>query len=238
MIGGPTGSRAAGHWWWTPVRVLLALTALTFALGMVSKSGCYETSWQNEDVRYHQMCYSDLPYLYEGRGLADLHWPYSEPADGAEIQAMEYPVGISYWAWGTAWLTQTLLGVDDQTPAASRDLAAEGRTYVAVNAVGFAWLALMATWFLARAAGRRPWDVLAFAVAPVLAVTAIVNWDFPAITLVAATLWAWSKDRPKLTGVLIGLGTAAKLFPVFLLGAVLVICLRRRQLRTFGLVAV
>ena len=46
---------------------------------------------------------------------------------------------------------------------------------------------------------------------------------------VAGALWAWARGRPLLTGVLIGLGTAVKLYPLFLLGAVLVICLRQRR---------
>ncbi len=46
--------------------------------------------------------------------------------------------------------------------------------------------------------------------------------------LVAGALWAWARERPLLTGALIGLGVAAKLYPLFLLGAVLVVCLRRR----------
>ena len=37
-----------------------------------------------------------------------------------------------------------------------------------------------------------------------------------------------------LTGVLIGLGTATKLYPLFLLGGVLVICLRERRMRDFA----
>jgi uncharacterized membrane protein len=40
-----------------------------------------------------------------------------------------------------------------------------------------------------------------------------------------------------LTGVLIGLGTATKLYPLFLLGALLVVCLRRRRIRAFGAAA-
>ena len=36
--------------------------------------------------------------------------------------------------------------------------------------------------------------------------------------VVAGALWAWARDRPVLTGVLIGLGTATKLYPLFLLG--------------------
>ena len=55
------------------------------------------------------MCYSDLPYLYTGRGLAELNWPYSDDAQvRARYEVMEYPVGISYCAWGTAWVTHWL----------------------------------------------------------------------------------------------------------------------------------
>lgn len=240
-IGGPFGFRSAGHSWWSPVRVLLLLTALTFALGMVQKTGCWNDRWQSEDVRYSQMCYSDLPYLYDGRGFAELYWPYAEPdaaahPDGAP-QAMEYPVGISYWAWGTAWVTQKVLGVDADTPRGQRDLVREANMFTLVNALGFAALTLLSTWFLVSAAGRRPWDVLGFAVAPVLAATALVNWDFGAVMLVCAALWAWRAEKPVWLGVAIGLGTAAKLYPLFLLGAVLVICLRRRQVPRFLLVA-
>jgi hypothetical protein len=54
----------------------------------------------------------------------------------------------------------------------------------------------------------------------------LVNWDLLAVALVAGALLAWSRDRPVLTGVLIGLGTATKLYPLFLLGGIAVICLR------------
>ena len=33
-LGGPTGPHAGRHPWWTPVRVVLALTAVCLALGM------------------------------------------------------------------------------------------------------------------------------------------------------------------------------------------------------------
>ena len=52
-----------------------------------------------------------------------------------------------------------------------------------------------------------------------------------AVVLVAGALWSWARGRPLLTGVLIGLGTAVKLYPLFLLGALLVICVRDRRWR-------
>ena len=76
-VGGPVGTRAGRHPWWTPARVMLLMTAVVFALGMVQKSGCYDRYWVYDDHRYTHMCYSDLPYLYTGRGLVELNWPYT-----------------------------------------------------------------------------------------------------------------------------------------------------------------
>ena len=243
-VGGPVGEHAGRHPWWTPVRVVLALTAVCFALGMVQKAPCFDDSWQNGDARYTQMCYSDLPYLYTGRGFAELSWPYSE--DGqvrARYEVMEYPVGISYYAWATAWVTHWLSGSPDLSPRhaqradalfGSEEVAQEVRHFVVVNALGFAVVTLLAAWFLARVNPRRPWDAAIFALSPALALSALVNWDLLAVVLVAGALWSWARDRPVLTGVLIGLGTATKLFPLFLLGGLLVICLRDRRLRDFA----
>lgn len=246
VAGGPSGEHSSGHRWWTPVRVLLALTAVVFALGMVQKTSCFDDTWTDSDTRFTHMCYSDLPYLYTGRGLAELAWPYSGDAEVRERypEVMEYPVGISYWAWGTAWVAQQLAGAPDleerrlQSPDTyfgDEAVQEEIRWFVVVNALGFALLALLSTWLLARTRPSRPWDALAFAAAPVLALTALVNWDLPAVALVAGALWAWSRERPLVTGVLIGLGTATKLYPLFLLGGVLVLAWRRRDLRPFGL---
>jgi uncharacterized membrane protein len=241
FLGGPEGRHAGRHPWWSPVRVLLLLVAVTFAAGMVQKSGCYASTWEDTETRYVQMCYSDLPYLYVGRGFAEAAWPYSDDEETrGRYQVMEYPVGISYWAWGTAHVTHLLSGSPDieeraalpvdqlwQVPGVREEI----RLYVAVNAVGFALLALLSVWLLARVDPRRPWDASALALSPALALTALINWDFLAVALVAGALWAWARDRPVVTGVLVGLGTAAKLYPLFLLGAVLVVCVRERRWR-------
>lgn len=245
-VGGPLGPRARRHRWWTPVRVLLALAAVVFALGMVQKTTCANQSWANGETRYTHMCYSDLPYLYSGRGFAERAWPYSEDSvlRARYPQVMEYPVGISYWAYGTAVAAQVLAGGADL--AARADLAPdqlfgdpsvehETDLYVAVNAVGFAALTLLAVWLLAGVDRRRPWDATWFAVSPALALTAVINWDLLAVVLVAAALWTWSRGRPVATGVLIGLGTATKLYPLFLLGGVLVIAVRERRWRDLAL---
>jgi uncharacterized membrane protein len=247
-IGGPVGTRAGRHRWWTPVRVVLALTAICFALGMVQKNNCYQDTWRDGQARYSHMCYSDLPYLYTGRGFAELNWPYTDDAQvRARYAVMEYPVGISYWAWATGWVTHWLNGSPDLESrydepvdqlSGRSDVLREMRIFVAVNAVGFAALALLAAWLLAGVNPRRPWDAAAFALSPALLLTGLVNWDLLAVVCVAGALWAWARDRPVLTGVLIGVGTAVKLFPLFLLGGLLVICVRQRRWRDLALASV
>ena len=246
-VGGPVGPRATGHPWWTPVRVLLALAAVCLALGLVQKSSCYAQSWQNGEERYAHMCYSDLPYLYTGRGFAEVTWPYSDDEQvRARYPVMEYPVLISYWAWGTSYVTHWMSGSPDLSPRyatpvdqlyGSDGIAHEARRYVAVNAVGLSALTLVAVWLLAGVHRRRPWDAALVAASPALLLTALVNWDLIPLVLVAGALWAWSRDRPVLTGVMIGLGTAAKLYPLFLLGALLVIAFRDRRLKDVGAAA-
>ena len=244
VVGGPMGERARPHRWWTPLRVLLLLTACTFALGLVQKAPCSLAEGKDQNWVYSHMCYTDLKPLYVPRGMAEHAWPYSDDAQTrARYETMEYPVGISYWAWGTAWVTHWLNGSPDvearyKEPVdalyADPEVEQEKTIFLLVNALGFGALALAATWLLSRAHPLRPWDAAAFALSPTLLLTGLINWDLIAVALVAGALWSWSRDRPVLTGVLIGLGTAAKLYPLFLLGGLLVICLRRRRYGAFA----
>jgi uncharacterized membrane protein len=208
------------------------------AVGMAQKVACAAEDWRGES-RYTSMCYTDLSFLYVGRGLAEGEWPYTDdPGVRSRHQVMEYPVGIAYAAWGLALVTRAVAGSDDlatrsQVPVGDlysrEEVNRETRIYLGLHAVVFAALALLTVWLLAGVHRARPWDASAFALAPVLALTFLVNWDMYAVALVAAALWAWSRDRPVLTGVLVGLGAATKLYPLFLLGGVLVICVRQRR---------
>jgi uncharacterized membrane protein len=241
-IGGPVGAHARPARWWTPARVVLALTALAFALGMLQKQPCWADDWSDGHERYVAMCYSDVPYLYTGRGFAELLWPYDDdPEVRAKYEVMEYPVGIAYAAWGAAYVSRWLVGSGDLEDRAAVDGGAllgepgvlrEQRGFVVATTLALALATLAAGWALARVHRRRPYDAALFAASPVLVVNALVNWDLFAVALVAGALLAWSRQRPVLTGVLIGLGIAAKLYPLFLLGGIVVICLRTRAWRT------
>jgi uncharacterized membrane protein len=240
-IGGPVGERAAPHPWWTPVRVVLAITCLVFVVGMVQKTPCVRDHWAGGASRYAEMCYSDVPYLYTGRGFAERLLPFSDT--GGRYQPLEYPVTIGYFAYGAALVTHAVVGWPDvrgraQVPAdqvfGQPGVAEESWRYFEVTAVLLAPFALLSAWFLTRASRGRPWDAMAFAASPMLALTGLINWDLLAVACVAGALWAWSRGRPVLTGVLVGLGTATKLYPLFLLGALFVVCVRRARLRALA----
>ena len=247
-VGGPVGEHAGRHRWWTPTRVLLLLTAITFVFGMVQKAPCSLAEGKDQPWVYSHMCYTDLRPLYVPRGLAELSWPYTGDEETRDrYKVMEYPVGIAYWAYGAAWVTQTLNGSPDSDARADMavdDLYADDEVdqelsiFLLVNAVGFGALALLAVWLLSKAHRARPWDAAAFALSPTLVLTGLINWDLIAVALVAGALWSWSRDRPVVTGVLIGLGTAAKLYPLFLLGAILIICIRQRRYGAFALATI
>lgn len=226
------------------MRVLLAGCTLVFLFGMVQHTPCVRTDWSSDSARYGAMCYSDIPYLYTGRGFAEQTWPYSEHS---RYPAMEYPVGISAIAWGVSVLTAlNPLGPQESLrAAASTDalwsmpgMAAEINEYFILTVLLLFGCALAATYLLATADPRRPWSALPFALTPLLPMAGMVNWDLLAVVAVAGALWAWARGRPALAGLCIGLGTALKLYPVFLLGALLVLAIRdRRRLRAAAVVA-
>ena len=241
VIGGPHGRRSLGHPWWTPVRVVLALAAVAWLLALVQKTPCVVDGWSGDDTRYSRLCYSDVPYLYVGRGFAERRVPYAD--SGGRYPDLEYPVLIGLVAYGGAVATQALHGwpdVDerralpvDQVHAAP-GVEAERQDSFLVTAVLLAPFLLLTAWFLAGANPGRPWDAMGFVAAPALVATGLINWDLVATALLAGAFWAWARGRPVLAGVMVGLGTAAKLYPVFLLGAFLLVALRRRRLRDFA----
>jgi uncharacterized membrane protein len=220
VIGGPLGRRArTGGGWWTPLRVLLALTFLTCGLGMLQKEPCREAGWAAPG-NYVHACYSDIPPLYFGRGLADGEVPYIGQSPERQV---EYPVLTGLVMWLTAQ------AVPSDAEPADRSLR-----YFDVNALALALCAAVVVVATARTAGNRPWDAAMVALAPGLALAGTVNWDLYAVALLSLGMLAWARHRPLAAGLLIGLAAAAKFYPFFVLGPLLVLCLRAGRMREFG----
>lgn len=249
-VSGPVGKHArTGVSWWSPVRITLAVATVIFGLGVFQHSPCVVTNWSQDasPKPFSHMCYTDMPALYTARGLAEGIFPYTPvkdlpfekmPITPDEVHdlTIEYPVLTGLWMGVTGWVTHIVGKSPDVSQVAHADLGSvlavqyDSAVFWCVNAVGFFLLYLLGLIALVRAQPRRPWDAMFIAASPMVGLTAFINWDMLAVALVGAALWAWSTRRPILAGIFIGMGTAAKLYPMFLLGAIFVLCLRRRQL--------
>jgi uncharacterized membrane protein len=211
-------ARVGERRWWTPVRVLLVFVFFTSALGIVTKNHCRETGWTAPGHFVHA-CYTDIVPLYYGRGLAEGDIPY---VDQPEDQQVEYPVLTGLVMWATAQ------AVPEDVPEK------QSRWYFDLNVLALAMCAAVAVVATARTAGRRPWDAAMFALAPGLALAGTINWDLYAVALLAGAMLAWKRKKPVPAGVLLGLGAAAKFYPLFVLGPLLLLCWRAGKMRTFA----
>jgi uncharacterized membrane protein len=68
----------------------------------------------------------------------------------------------------------------------------------------------------AGAGRRRPWDAALVAASPIVVLSGLVSLDLLGVTLAAAGLVAWARSRPALAGVLLGLATTARTYPLLL----------------------
>src|ERR1044072_1765213 len=106
-----------------------------------------------------------------------------------------------------------------------------GQWFYNLNALVLGAIGVGAVGALLALRKRRPWDAAMFALSPALLGTATVNWDLLAVGLAVFGVLAWARHRPVAAGVLLGLGCAAKLWPLFILGPILVLAFRTKRWR-------
>jgi uncharacterized membrane protein len=99
----------------------------------------------------------------------------------------------------------------------------------ALTALLLALCGLVVTAGTAGTARGRPYDAAIWACSPLLVFHAFSNWDLLAMAFASAGLWAWARGKPVLAGTMIGLGTAAKLYPGLILVAVFTLAIRTRR---------
>ncbi|MEA2579608.1 MAG: hypothetical protein QOE83_500 [Actinomycetota bacterium] len=151
------------------------------------KDRCTNTPWDGR--QYTHICANDIMVLY-----------YENHYDAASTfppSHVEYPPLLVF------------------SIAATRELASSAAGFLAVNAIGLsiAGLACLAC-LIYLAPGRRVW---LFVLAPASFLYAFQNWDLFAIALGLGGLVAASGRRYRLSGLLLGLGAATKLFPALIL---------------------
>lgn len=218
LIGGPLGRHSSpgrvDPGFFTVERVLVILTTIAALVSVLVKNPCRVNGWSTPQ-HFYMACYSDWPELFQSRGLADGVFPFL--TEGAQF---EYPVLLGLLAGATALLV----------PSAGSDQA-RALAYFDINAglVAAVWIVtVIAT---ARMTNRRPWDAAMVAVAPGIVLAGTINWDLWAVMLATLGMLFFARNRPVAAGVFIGLGTALKLYPLLILGAVLVLAIRSGKFR-------
>lgn len=237
FLGGPVGrhGRVGRQPWWTPVRTLI-LTALVFlSFGFLTKANCLNGAraedgsigidWSG-NRHYTSACYNDIIPLYQGRGLNEGGFPYAYSwQEGDLTRFMEYPVLGGLFQGAMGWLTRLFYPVIDLIPG--HTLPAAGLYFIITAAVMSVFWVLTIR-IVVELTGNRIWDTVLVAASPLVIVHAFTNWDIPSIAAVAGAMLAVKRGHPVWAGILIGLGTAFKLWPLYILGAYLVLAVRSR----------
>lgn len=261
-VGGPVGRHAliGRTRFLTPLRVMMIIALVFLALGYSTKAACLQSTgtgtadqrvgnWENQRA-YYEMCYSDTVPLYTAELLNLGKFPYKSSwvetdAEGKPrvqydgepaVRYMEYPVLTGMYQYLSMSLAKTYTAL---TKLNAAPVIAEVVMFFNIAALGLALAWLTTLWATAMLAGpRRIWDAALLAASPIVIFQIFTNFDALATAFAACALLAWARRRPVLAGVLIGLGVAAKLYPLLLLLPLALLAVRTGRLREVGKTAV
>ena len=185
------------------------------------------TGWSSPDQFWHA-CFSDLPATYRDAGLSAGIGAYL--SGGFGLAAPTQPPLTSFLMTLTA------------TVVPSGETPDRMRFYFAVWTIVAAVLWALTTWWTAATVRRFPLRAAQVALAPVALLVLPISPDIVGVALTAAGLYAWTRRRPVLAGVLLGLAVSARTYPLVVIAALLFVCLRTGRvqvwLRTAGAAAV
>ncbi|MBW0018051.1 MAG: DUF2029 domain-containing protein [Mycobacterium sp.] len=261
VIGGPVGRHAliGRTRLMSPLRVMFLIALVLLALGYSTKAACLQSTgtgpgdqrvanWDNQRA-YYELCYSDTVPLYGAELLSQGKFPYKSSwierdssgtpqvrYDGQPaVRYMEYPVLTGVYQYMSMALAKTYTALSKVAPL---PVVAEVIMFFNIAAFGLALAWLATVWATTGLAGRRIWDAALVAASPVLIFQIFTNFDTLATALATSGLMAWARRKPVLAGVLIGLGAAAKLYPLLFLGPLLMLGIRTGRLSAVARTAV
>lgn len=231
VVGGPAGRyavtvptselpmRRAAR---TTAALAAATTAIPLGLAALIQSHCVRVGWDTPDQFFH-LCFSDLTNSYRDAVLTDGFPAYLGGGPSAPVPAQPPLTALVMTAVASAL-------PDGSELDHLRGYLLLWGVLIAVLLAVTAALSAVTTWWAPRRA-------FAVALSPVVALVALVSPDALGVACVAGALYAWSRRRPGWTGVLLGLGISARTYPLLVLFAVLVLCLRAGQRRVARQVA-
>ena len=185
------------------LRALIALAIFASLISFSKFSHCESTGWATPD-QYIHACYSDLPSLYEARGLKDNKWPYS-----SEDNSVEYPVLTGLVMYATSFVANSPV------------------SYFNIN-IFFLALLLIATVIIARKI--RPQFAYLIPVAPAMIASLYINWDLWAIATMMLAIYWFDRKKYLLSALAIGVSISTKFLPIFLLIPIVFILWRKGSL--------
>jgi uncharacterized membrane protein len=186
------------------VRSLVVLAILASLLSFAKFSHCENTGWATPD-QYIHACYSDLPALYEARGLNTNQWPYAS-ADNS----VEYPVLTGVVMYLTSFAAKS--------PA----------SYFNIN-IFFLILLFLATVVMVRKI--QPEFAYLIPVAPAMIASLFINWDLWAIAAMMLAIYWFDRKQYLYSALLLGVSISTKFLPVFLLIPILFIFWREGKIK-------
>ncbi len=239
LVGGPLGRHAlvGRARVVTPLRVCMVMALGMLIFGWLAKSPCIQQTPgagglvldSSANRQWISGCYNDVVPAYQIYGLDQSALPYAARTDdaGTLLPNLPYPVLTGALMWLTARLSGGYLGLTGGVLPRPLDVAA----FFSVGAVLLGFLFLWTVASTLKIARRRPWDTAILCLSPLLVVHAFTNWDLLPMALLAAAMLAWARTRPALAGVLLGLGVAAKLYPLLFLIPLGILAVRTGKVR-------
>ncbi|MBM7368802.1 glycosyltransferase family 87 protein [Gordonia hydrophobica] len=253
-IGGPVGLHAAvgRSRLWTPLRVVLLLALVGLSLSWFGKSGCIQQApvenqpgqvrlnWDNQR-QFVGLCYSDLIASYSSdkltpTDLAAGALPYRtywkvQNGDGEQVKAyLAQPALTGLFMYVSA---QAARGWANLADAVGLPSTLDVVNYFNISALLLSLFWLLAVWATMMTDRRRLWLGALMALSPIVFFHAFTSTEPLPIALLAVSMLCWSRRKLGWTGFFAGLAASAAVYPLLLIPAVAVLCVRNRRLRDF-----
>ena len=185
-------------------RILVVLAILAALLSVAKFSHCANTGWATPD-QYVHACYSDLPALFEARGLSSNEWPFA-----SDDNSVEYPVLTAMVMYVTSFVANSPV------------------SYFNIN-IFFLILLFIATVLVVRKI--RPEFAYLVPVAPAMIASLFINWDLWAIASMMLAIYWFDRKQYLPSAVLLGVSISTKFLPIFLLIPIVFIFWREAKMK-------
>ncbi len=186
------------------IRALIALAILASLLSVAKFGHCANTGWATPD-QYVHACYSDLPALFEARGLSTNEWPFA-----SDDNSVEYPVLTAMVMYVTSFAANSPV------------------SYFNIN-IFFLILLFIATVIVVRKI--RPEFAYLVPVAPAMIASLFINWDLWAIASMMLAIYWFDRKQYLPSAVLLGISISTKFLPIFLLIPIVFIFWREAKIK-------